>query len=557
MLLSITVFTVFILSVSAFAQDYLWLEAENAEAVGYTIEENELASEGKLMTVNNLLTMPENEIFSLTFDLELSSTGKYDIWAVTSDITSRNFSELNWSIGEISGKADAKQCDLYTHNMAYVDQQITWTKISSDITINAGESKLVFSINSKAPGGPRTYMSAIDCVVIVPAEVKYVPDESMQRPRKRPHRFALIEMESPDNETFIGSIDTSFASGDKLLYAYDIPSPDGSDEETLYYSFMLDDDDEYDLWYLGAEMNVMHLSGTQWSVDDQEVNKLAAEPHNGVIIMNTVGAVNNLPIYWQKLGTETLSSGLHTLNIKYTYRALQGAERKHVIWADCVIVVPKSWNFTPPSNQDAQDRYPKYEIARLDARYFAEQYMHDDYTNIQENIILPDVNVLTPGGSKILGIGAEDCPVNTNGEVTRPYFDEGDMTFNLPVNAENEGVVSSYSVPASIKALEKYNVGEIKVDGELSETITVSVDVKLNTSQESDLTGSAFMIAALFDKNDTLIATGIKESNVTREITTLETTVSNTDKVDGVYLKVYLLNNRTLANKLCETKIVQ
>ena len=536
-----------------YASEYIWLEAEDGIVSGYTVEENTSASGGSIAVIHSD-TEPENDKYSISFDINTQG-GSYDIWALTNSPSLKNFSKYNWSIGDVSGTGGEKCEDVYKHKLALINQNITWTKLASAVEIASGENTFEINISERAQSSPKRYTSAVDCIVIVSTEYGYDPGADIILPEKLPARFAWIEMENPDNETFIGKVSSSNAGGGKMLYLYDGKSPDGEMTEELNYSFNLDDSGDYEIWYLGAETNVAHLSTVLWSVNDGEVSKKAEKKH-GVKIMDSPGAAS-LPIYWHKLGEEALEAGANRLNISYTYRNLTGSVRSHVIWGDCVAIVPKEWGFTPPGDSGASDRFADFEVARLDAKYFVEKYITEEFDSVTDDIILPDTDVLTPGGSKITGYGSDSLPIDGTGAVTRPYFDKGDISFIFPVNAENNGCSSYYGIPVTVKAFEKYNIGEIKVTGSLSDEMSASADVYLNVSDESEITGSAMLICALYDSDDTLISIATDESDVTREKKTFTATVINAEKTEDVYLKVYLLNNRQLANKLCETKIVK
>ncbi|MDD6484130.1 MAG: hypothetical protein PUF72_06095 [Clostridiales bacterium] len=541
-------------SAIANAQDYLWLEAEDALTNGYSVEANDAASGGSLMVVNTK-TSPD-ESYQLSFEAQIPSDGKYDIWVLATNTGSSNYSPMNWSINTGEGVGGEVGAKVYDHKIGLFNQTITWSKLSTE-ELAAGSNVLNIKINEKSTGGMKQYTSAVDCVVIVPYTYMYEPDANMTRPVKIPHSFAYVELENPNNKTYFSSAESAHASGGRMLFAYASTNPNdtsGSEEsmeETLNYTFVVDDEKEYDIWYLGCDMTAAHLSGTKWAVDSDAVDHDRSDNGNGVKILNSAGGDGGIPLYWQKLGTEVLSGGIHTLSLKYTYRNLSGSGRSQFVWADCAIIVPKDWNFTPPADESAEDKYPSCEIARFDAKYFAEEYMKGDYSQLKDNIELPPTDVLTPGGSSIR-IAGGDCPVGEDGSVERPYFDKGDLTFELPITAVKENHEGVYKIPARILALDKYYTGEIKIDRPSSQ---VSVDLKLNISEESDITGSVMLVAAVYDENNILLSAKVTEEALDRELKTITAQLPQYE--NAAYVKVYVLNNRQLADKLCETKTQQ
>lgn len=541
-------------STIANAEDYLWLEAEEALTYGYSAQDNDTASGGSLMVLNTK-TSPD-ESYYLSFEAEIPSDGKYDIWVLSTNTGSSNYSPMNWSINTVEGVGGEVGAKVYDHKIGLFPQTITWSKLSTE-ELTAGSNVLNIKINEKSTGGMKQYTSAVDCIVIVPYTYMYEPDADMTRPVKIPHSFAYVELENPNNETYFSSAESANASGGRMLFAYASTNPNdtsGSEEsmeETLNYMFVVDDEREYDIWYLGCDMNAAHLSRTKWAVDSDVADHDRSDNGNGVKILDSAGGDGGIPLYWQKLGTEVLSGGAHTLSLKYTYRNLSGSERSQFVWADCAIIVPKDWNFTPPADEAAKDKYPSCEIARFDAKYFAEEYMTGDYSRLKDNIELPSTDVITPGGSSIR-IAGGDCPVGEDGNITRPYFDKGDLTFELPITAVKENHEGVYKIPASILALDKYYVGDINIDSPLSQ---VSVDLKLNISEESDITGSVMLVAAVYDENNILLSAKVTEEKLDRELKTI--TAQLPQEENAAYVKVYVLNSRPLVHKLCETKTQQ
>ena len=95
-------------------------------------------------------------------------------------------------------------------------------------------------------------------------------------------------------------------------------------------------------------------------------------------------------------------------------------------------------------------------------------------------------------------------------------------------------------------------MGDINIDSPSSQ---VSVDLKLNISEESDITGSVMLVAAVYDENNILLSAKVTEETLDRELNTITAPLPQDE--NAAYVKVYVLNNRQLANKLCETKTQQ
>lgn len=554
--------------------DYCWVEAEDAVLNnGFEFVDNDYASNKKLATIYQ--TVPGE--YELDLEFNIPNKGEYDIWVLSCTGTSTAVSKFKWRVNDNEPKQYSSTGEV--NNIVYknsiqieigsiqqqIEQNIQWNRVAQGGILNKGRNTFSYIIDTKSVTGTRSYISMIDCLVIVPSDYEWQPGTDINRPEAPPRDFAWIEMEEFKNEgTSFREVLAPDASGGAMLYAYNIVNETG--EEYFDYSFFVDSDGDYDLWYLGCETDAAatHLSGMWWNIDEKvdisdDKQRNNTPKGNNITIMNSAGEDTSIPIYWQKLGTKNLESGEHTLNIAYAYRTLAGAEGAFVTWADCIVVIPAEYGWVPPQDETAVDKIPCYDKARLDGKYIKKEYFSGDYSKVLENITLPQ-NPMTPGGSKV-SFSSESDVMDDAGNVTRPYFTGNDTEFNFNIVTNYESAEVNTPVQMTVLKYPKYSVSEFGIydeSGKTADTLnknmtyTAKAGVKINAAPDSAEKGSAVIIMALYDEKGALKAISMGLEKVTMEETIVETSL-DTGEEDGRVLKVYLLNNFTLANQLSNT----
>lgn len=543
--------------------DYLWLEAEDAVFNGFSETENENASDGKLLSIYEK-NSPEIE-YSAVVSLDVQNNGKYDIWVLASSPTSNNVSTYKWRINDTEAVAynstDEQVIPVYTQAAGAKSYDVSWSRPAKNVTLSEGENTFTFSIDEKASSGMRRYLAFFDCIVAVPSAWEWQPDETLDKPVAVPAEYAWIELENPSNDTIFQTGITELASGGEILAAYGLSTGNDEGVAVVNYDFKVDNDTEYDIWYLGCTTGVAHLSTMKWDMDSDDPEKTAVK-HNVVqetdnpTILKSTNAGDKFDLYWQKMGAKKLSGGNHTLNLVYYNRSMSKAV---FTWADCVAVVPSSWNWQP--GEYADGIHPSYDIAYLDAEFVYRQYFNEDYSAVTENISIPEGKIKTAGKSTITFNSEDENIISNNGEVRRPFFDEGtkSVNFNICASAGDKTVV--YPVPITVPKQEKYAISDFKLTNSENinatnliggETLTASVDMALNTSENSDISGSASLIAVLYDENGVLEKAVAFETEITNIKKNVKVDLTLPDTVSGRSLKVFLLNNIKSGNMLAD-----
>ena len=549
------------IAVSANAEEVLWLEAENASFDSeYVSEENSSASGGEVITIFTK-TDPDDGSYTIDFSANTDSAGKYDIWILSTLADSKNYSKLSWSVND-SEKSEYEENGeerpaVYKHKAAYVNQDICWNRLAAEADFVKGENTVSLYVEAPSLAGAKSYLSVIDCIVIVPAYYSWQPQDNIEYPDKPSQKFALIELENPTSPTRLETSTSGDASGGKMLFAHGTTFGDDEDTaERLVYSFAVDEDTDYDIWYLGCAGDSAsgNLSGMFWGMDDHIPDVIGTADRNEqgledkLIIMNSAGGTSGIPMYWSKLGTKSLSSGVHSLNVAYTYRSMSNGM---YLWADCVLVVPSEWNWRPPT-EDNEEKLPAYSIGKLDGRYIAEKYFTGDYSALTENIVLPSEKLSVPAKSEISFESSNTDVLSDGGEVTRPYYNQSDADVDFMVVATRDGKKATYNIPVTILRYPKYQCTSFKAsksnDGKV---INAEALLKVMAQPDSGEEGSADIIIAYYDNNG--ILQGIKQS--TKAISTDETPITASLEIPEIsgYAKVFLINNSNIGKRLADT----
>ena len=569
-------------AVQAQETGYCWVEAEDMAGEGFLPAQNPQASGGSLACIYQAAA-PADDAYFLDMTFTLEQAGRYDIWILSCPGTSTAVSKFKWSINgsepvRYSSTGETNSI-VYEHSMPVqvggiqqtVRQNIQWNRVAAGEALPAGDNVFSYIIDSKATTGTRSYLSMIDCLVVVPETFAWMPGENLDRPAAPPRALSWIELEDYENQDVcFATAESGEASGGKMLYAYNLQNETG--EEQFTYTFTLDQTAEYDIWYLGCEATAeaTHLSGMWWNIDqpadttDPDQRSHAAQA-DSVTIMNSTGGDSNIPMYWQKLDTREIEAGTHTLNLTYRYRTLAGAENTFVTWADCAAIIPSEYQWSPPADPEAPDRFPAYDAARLDAQYIEKTYFSGDYTAIEADLDLPD-KPLTPLGSTVTFRSGAPEVMSDQGQVTRPDFTGEDITFQFYIETTFGGVQSSLPVEMTVLKHPKYNItnfGVFDAAGQPVQTLadgagyTAEATIRLNAGADCPVDGRAALIAVVYDETGAIAGAAMAQQAVTPEAQKICTALPAADYAAGYTLRVYLLNDFMLANQLAETLVIQ
>lgn len=566
-ILSVVMGTALVGALTAFnvsaSDGYYWLEAEDAlVGSGFEIKENAMASGGKVVTLYQTQAH-ESGSYNVGFSFENEEEGNYDIWFLSGAGASNSLSKIRFCLngGDIE-KADStgeQNPVVYTQKVIF-SEDVMWNRFLKDVSLPQGTNTIDFIINEKAITGLRNYINLIDAVVVVPSAWEWQPSGSLEAPEKAPAGFAWIELEKPDCETKLSTVTSKSASKGSMLYAYDMrPVEDDEYSEEIYYSFEVDKNGEYDIWYLGCGTNssASHLSGMYWDIDSSPaVSKeyRNENPQTGPKIINSAGSTNAIPLYWQKLGTKTLEEGSHKLNLTYAYRTLAGAKRAFMVWADCAMVIPSEWNWTPPETAE-EVVLPAYTAGMMAGEDIAKRYFSGDYSSVISDISVPQ-NPKNPIGAAIGFESENEDIIDNTGRVQRPYFTGSDETVRVNITAEYGGVTAYYPLDMTVKKLDKYSVSDISVSNDVlspSQTVTASVNAKLNVEDGSEVTGTGTLLMLLYNDKGALCDIAMKQSEILNTGTDISADMTLPENITGYTLKAYLLNGLNMANRLADT----
>ncbi len=550
---------------------YYWLEAEEAAcSAEYQLVENKEASGGKLLGVYET----EDGEYSVDFQFENKNQGDYDIWFLSGKGTLKKLSQFQWSVNDsaptgfpsgnpVSAKA------VYSEYFYENDCDLYWNKVAAKITLEEGMNHIRYIISAKTSYntelGEKAFFNMIDTAVVVPSDWKWNPNglELPQKPEKIDQDFIWLEMENPDQASeVLGTSQNSSASGQGLLYANDVSPKGDSTQETLGYRFTVDKAENYDIWFLGMQTNVAHLSGMKWGIDQSDPatsNSVNPSDDNPACYQVSV-AGSGFPVYWQKMSSEELSVGEHTLYLKFSCRGI--APSNYIVAADCVMMVPSDLGWNP----NEQNPLPANTKGELAARNFVKNhsdYFGQDFSAITKNLSLPDTaykNQLSAKISYSADLFEDREVISPDGTVTRPYATaQKDANINLYVNAsyqddQNQEQTGSYAIPVTVKKWNKYEITKpISFDSETlqgGKTVTANTSVNVHVGGEDS--GRAVLVLVLYDASGKVIGMSMGEAKGNGEMT-VNASIELPENVSGAKLRAYLINGFEHANRLTKS----
>lgn len=544
---------------------YYWLEAEDAEcSANYHNISNSSASGEHYMVVYET-TSGE---YTVDFTFLNNKEDKYDIWFLSGRGASRKLTKFKWSINDSERKtasyaaADEVYSDIYDENTC----EFYWNKIAEKQNLSEGETSIKFVVADRSEvnneSGEKAWFNYIDAAVVVPSSWKWEPDNltKPEEPEKVPADFVWIELEDPDakGEYLTTSHSYSAASEGEILYANGVKPPEGA-EEDLSYSFEIDKENEYDIWYLGIQTNVAHLSGLKWGIDtvptrSNGVEQAAPTSYNITVLGSS------FPMYWQKMSKEALAVGEHTLNLRYIPRSLGSS---FVVAADSVMIVPSELEWIPQENNLICEQIKGEVVARLFANNYRE-YFDKDFSSVTDNILLPDYSERETFKNQLgarITFSADDFDgrevIASDGTVTRPFATASDdAKVNFYINADYQNsderwIKGSYAIPMTVKKWQKYEITDrLSVNKQkLTPADTITATASSNIHVSDPYNGTVTILMVLHDKNGKMqnIAMGEERGFGQKSV---NASITLPDDVNGSVLRVYLLNGLFYANRL-------
>lgn len=546
---------------------FYWLEAEDATySSNYNKISNANASGGEYMAVYET----SSGEYTVEFNFTNESEGKYDIWFLSGKGTVRKLTKFNWTINDSAKNTasatatDAVYSDIYAENTC----DFYWNKIDDKRVLPEGETNIRFIVDKKSEvnteSGEKAWFNYIDAAVVVPSDWKWVPDGLTPpvQPEKVLADFVWIELEDSDAEgKYIKPSVNSNASEGKILYSNAAKPDDGVTEENFSYSFEIDKQKEYDIWYLGIQTNVSYLSSLQWCMDNS--GQYVANNVNQTTPTNYTISVagSSFPMYWQKLGTKEISEGEHVLNLLYKVR--NTSPTVFLVAADCAVLVPSELDWMPNEDNLKGEQTKGEIIARVFANNYNE-YFNKDFSGITDDIDLPTAEDCIGFKNQLdaeIVFSADEFEnkevISSDGMVTRPFATaSGDAQINFYINAnyqnkDDQWVSGRYAIPMIVKKWEKYEITkELSVNKQklsAGDTITASASADIHVGGSDK--GTVTVLMVLYDKNGRMqeIAMGEERGSYKKNVSA---SMTLPEDVQGSVLKVYLLNGLLNANKL-------
>ena len=190
-------------------------------------------------------------------------------------------------------------------------------------------------------------------------------------------------------------------------------------------------------------------------------------------------------------------------------------------------------------------------------------FFSKDFSNITENLSLPDTKFVNQLGAKIY-YSADQYDgrevISADGTVTRPYATAADdAKINFYINAEytdsnNNIKVGRVAIPMTVKKWNKYEIIKPletdKTKLAAGETITANADVNIHTGGANS--GKATILMVLYDAAGKMQKISMGEQSGTGEVS-VSAQMTMPENVTDSKLKVFLLNGLANGNRLTDT----
>lgn len=549
------------------------IEVEDGEYDGTLLTSN---ADGRDSFYTVQGTVSANKTTS-SFTLDEEKT--YDVWAVVGthsnghNLCNYTFSLDDTVLGTISAGVPTYNADaaLYTGKMVAGGHSVTmvWAKVKDDVTIDADTHSLVAEISACVNGNK---LGQIDVVRFVPSDWEWIPEANFDDPEDMSTPGGGGETPSPEpgeavtsetgifwmestaaefNSNVWRTVTNANASGGTLLDAGNENADDIEDYE-IVYSFETEEEMVCDVWALVHDM-AAHNSSYTFTLDD--IGLTSSGYGSGTYTSSsTVYGGYSHSMTWQKVAdTRIIEAGEHTFVVAPKKSSLFA--NRILAAVDCVVVIPTSLRWKPDV-AGANVELPNASIGRLAAEYIKNNFFSGDYTRVADNIALPEIRTIA--GAAITYECDNADVISADGVVSRPYFNAEDANVNYSICATINGVVTKVAVPMTVLKNSKYTVSEFEVSEEIAagQAFTASADVNVNVSADSEITGKASLIIALYDTNGALEGIAMDGDVINSRTNTLEASLDMPENVAGKTVKVFLVNDLKMGNQLIDTVVV-
>ncbi len=560
----------------------IWMEAEDAKALDFNVQSNEKASGGELIGVGVQDTSDDEYLVDFTFDVKEAQS--YDVWVLAPnypDGSHYHFSKYETSLdGETYKSYDDGQVYngydvldypiLYSqYNQVGANLDIRWTKVNAGEMLTAGRHNFAVKFNRRRLPRDNYIIGFLDCVAVVPSNMNWVPD-SVNKPVDRENGYAWIEAENSDTEKRFVTWFGESASGRGYLWE-DNTSLRGN--EKLNYNFKLANDGNYDIYFLGSQVDVSYLSQLYYDFDSNAETLVDENDSRHVNVTwksNTYMWTNGnstYNAYWQKIGENvSLTAGEHVLNTEWKTRsAIEGDndDPAHYMLADAYVIVPTGWEFEMP---DTESVLPAMTALNLDATEKVET-LKARYANG----VTSDLEGLELAGSagSTISYTAKTNYIAADGKVTRPAAGEANAYGRLSVFAKKLPSVSAeggfmYALDSdssqtlrllvlATPAVSYQNFAATYADGTeivpnaLTSGATVNASVAVKKADTKDRTA---LLAAAVYQNGVLVKVESASAVLSEEYQPITTSVilPESEDMSGITIRVFLWDSLDCAN---------
>lgn len=560
----------------------IWMEAEKADFDKFSVASSGSASGGELIGVGVQDTSDDEYLVDFTFDVKEAQS--YDVWVLAPnypDGSHYHFSKYETSLdGETYKSYDDGQVYngydvldypiLYSqYNQVGANLDIRWTKVNAGEMLTAGRHNFAVKFNRRRLPRDNYIIGFLDCVAVVPSNMNWVPD-SVNKPVDRENGYAWIEAENSDTEKRFGTWFGESASGRGYLWE-DNTSLRGN--EKLNYNFKLANDGNYDIYFLGSQVDVSYLSQLYYDFDSNAETLVDENDSRHVNVTwksNTYMWTNGnstYNAYWQKIGENvSLTAGEHVLNTEWKTRsAIEGDndDPAHYMLADAYVIVPTGWEFEMP---DTESVLPAMTALNLDATEKVET-LKARYANG----VTSDLEGLELAGSagSTISYTAKTNYIAADGKVTRPAAGEANAYGRLSVFAKKLPSVSAeggfmYALDSdssqtlrllvlATPAVSYQNFAATYADGTeivpnaLTSGATVNASVAVKKADTKDRTA---LLAAAVYQNGVLVKVESASAVLSEEYQPITTSVilPESEDMSGITIRVFLWDSLDCAN---------
>lgn len=542
-----------------------WMEAEEANSdIEFSVKLKKEASNSQLNeyvlkspTDAQKAVKPE-----ITFDFNVTKEGTYDVWVLTSALNKGHISpafigidaESTQLTDNISGYTTANSKSAYTYGMLGTAFDMRWIRAKAAHVFDEGNHYVKYSTKVADIG---FFDNAVDCVVVVPTSMNWMPDGSIEKPQESIKGYAWIEAESAKNMTEDYANSYVRKAYDSLVannsnYSLIFENMTNAETRTLLYDFELANDGEYDIWYFGTKVDQAYLGRLWMGIDKETVFTDASDQQNQVfgnkVFGSDVQTINGQTLAWRQLKTGVnIDKGEHSLNMTFVKTQLSSADAPKLYFTfDALAIVPSGWNISASTQEISE--YPQNLAVALDAKEQADYLRNKIFDS---DISLPGVG--TAGSQLSYTVDYGEDYINAEGTIlSRPLGENEWVSFYI--TAKKEYTTSDYKYTSNqeytdfqILKLEDYELKGFAVtysDGaalgetlEGGKTIKAGVNTLLNnTSISKNIT----VVLALYNEDDKLVDIDLSEpTSMSTEETPVEATIILPDNVDGYYVKAF------------------